>query len=110
MITYKDCSYFLKEHNGITNWCASRETQCPMVAGLTVKVNGIVVKHYKPSELNSCPVLEKLNHDTNRTSRKCSECNKSFKGTGRSKYCGDVCKKIAKYRSNRKSYYTNSGK
>ncbi|WP_226677075.1 hypothetical protein [Rossellomorea aquimaris] len=98
-ITARDCANLAKEFNGETNWCLLRDAHCPLL-----------VKHerYKFEKVDiRCAHLEALNEgieDPNSNPRNCGECGKEFKGVGRAKYCGDICKSIAKKRSNRKSY------
>ncbi|SFS70138.1 hypothetical protein SAMN05428962_2368 [Paenibacillus sp. BC26] len=38
------------------------------------------------------------------TYRTCNECQKRFKGVGRSAYCSEVCRKIRRSKTNRKHY------
>jgi hypothetical protein len=90
----KDCANLAKEYNGETNWCLLRDAHCHMI-----------VKHerYKFDKADlHCDYLDGLNvgiQEVMNTFRNCDECGKRFKGTGRAKYCGDVCKKIAKRKS-----------
>lgn len=98
-LTARDCANLAKEYNGENNWCLLRDAHCPLL-----------VKHerYKFDKKDIvCVELAKLNEaiDTpDKTLRECDECGRGFKGIGRSKYCGDICRSIAKKKSNRKSY------
>jgi hypothetical protein len=98
-LTARDCANLAKEYNGENNWCLLRDAHCPLV-----------VKHerYKFDKADiRCTYLDGLNASVSEPKTKfrtCGECQKKFKGRGRAKYCGNVCRSIAKKRSNRKSY------
>ncbi|MGD6775235.1 hypothetical protein [Sutcliffiella horikoshii] len=98
-IKTRDCANLAKEFNGEANWCLIRDAHCHML-----------VKHerynFDRRDL-ACDYLDALNASSENpaaTGRTCGVCKRKFKGVGRAKYCGDICKSIAKKKSNRKSY------
>lgn len=98
-IKAKDCCNLAKEYNGESNWCLLRDAHCHLL-----------VKHERYSfdkKDITCGYLDALDvskQGTTKSFRNCGECGQRFKGVGRAKYCGDVCKRVAKKKSNRKSY------
>lgn len=89
------CANFLKEFNGDKNWCAIRDTKCPMIHGIETRWHTI-----PPEKLYLCPVLEELNSDSNGNllvsskEKQCVKCNRSFSDS-RSKHC-DHCRETIK--------------
>jgi hypothetical protein len=91
----QECANFIKEHNGVKDWCAIRDKQCPMVHGLSFKCHTM-----PPEQLYLCPVLQELNSDkdgqlvTLFKAKACQKCGNSFSGS-RSNHC-EFCRESIK--------------
>ncbi|MFS0890651.1 hypothetical protein [Peribacillus frigoritolerans] len=91
----QECANFLKELNGQKDWCAIRDTKCPMVHGIEFKFHTI-----PPEQLYLCSVLQELNSTREgqlikvSKTKNCQKCSKSFSGS-RSNHC-EFCREAIK--------------
>lgn len=97
----KDCAYLAKEYNGDSNWCLLRDAHCHLLA-----------KHerykFKKDDL-VCNYLTGLNGAEPLSSKRCKGCGQIFKTDNlRLRYCSDVCRRIARRKSEQKSRIRNS--
>lgn len=81
----RDCANCVT-YNGQKDWCAIRDTKCPMLHGIQLDFS-----YFPPKKLHLCPILQDLN--TNKSGqliqvkqKNCVQCGDLFSNS-RSHYC-----------------------
>lgn len=93
LVKPRDCASCVN-YNGEKDWCAIRDTKCPMLHGLQAGFS-----YFPPDRLHLCPVLQKLNTDKSGQliqvkQKNCKQCGDPFNNS-RSPYC-QFCRNVQK--------------